>query len=252
MYSFLERVLATGTARILCSSQSEYLHGRKLGIAEKRLSVVPNGFTIGPTPTREELRQTYGFTSDDIIAGFVGRMEEQKAPDRFIEAAVRLFSEVPTLKFVLIGDGPKRKPLQQLLQNIPGGERVHWLGNIDARPIFPMFDIFVLTSLYEGFPFALLEALWAGLPIVSTPVGGTQEMVELGFNGLIVPDGAETRLVEAIKSLALNPSLRLQFGGASRQKAEQFTFTRCCDLIEQYYGEIVRPNKTAQHQVAAA
>jgi glycosyltransferase involved in cell wall biosynthesis len=249
-YSILERVLSLATARIFCCSQSEYFHARKLGIPAKRLVIVPNGLSVGPTPTRDELRQRYGFAQDDIIAGFVGRMEEQKAPDRFIEAAAKLFSEVPALKFVLIGDGPKRKPLQELLENIPGGERVHWLGNIDARPVFPMFDIFVMTSLYEGFPFALLEALWAGLPIVSTPVGGTEEMIELGFNGLIVPQGSRDRLVQAIKSLALNPSIRRELGAASLQKAEKFTFSRCCDLIEQFYGDAVARKEPVPYQIA--
>ena len=239
LYGILEFLLARLTHRVLCVSRAERKHAGKLGISGKRLTVIANGADAVDSPSREAVRARLGFAPDQIIVGFVGRMDEQKAPERLVAAARLLLPEQKNLTFLMIGDGPKRVSLEASLRQAGLSERVLWLGAVNARDYMPGFDIFVLPSLYEGLPYVLIEALHASLPIVCTPVGGTQETVAPETNGIIVPHGASAQLAEAIRRLTNDHGLRRAMAAASRDQAENFSIGRMVDAIEDLYFDVL-------------
>jgi glycosyltransferase involved in cell wall biosynthesis len=162
-------------------------------------------------------------------------MEDQKAPERLIEAARALLPELPDLAIMMIGEGPKRPSLERSLQDAHLSRRVMWLGAVDARQYMPAMDIFVVPSLYEGFAYVLLEALYAGLPIVCTPVGGAYESVKPGLNGFIVSHGSAGDMIAAIRTLASDELLRRRMAEASLMRAAHFSIPRMVREMEELY-----------------
>lgn len=240
----IEAMLARLTDHIICVSRAEGEHAQGLGIPGDRIAVIAHGAAAVATPPRETVRKNLGLAADRIAVGFVGRMDDQKAPERLIAAARRLLPEMPSLVFVMVGDGPKRRDLEQALEQAGLGDRVHWLGTVNARQCMPAFDILAVPSLYEGFAYVMIEALYAGLPIVSTPVGGSHETIEPGVNGFIVPHGDIGELAGAIRRLVGEPALRAAMGEASRARTEHFSVLRMVDAIEGLYRRIARSLST--------
>jgi glycosyltransferase involved in cell wall biosynthesis len=234
-YRALELIFSQVTERIICTSRDEFEHARELGVPAKQLALIMNGSAPCVAPTREEVRSSLGLTADRIVVGFAGRMEDQKAPERLIDAARALLPALPNLTVMMIGEGPKRPVLEATLEQAGLSHRVIWLGAVDARKYMPAMDIFVMPSLYEGFAYVLLEALYAGLPIVSTPVGGAYESVKPGVNGFIAPHGSTDDMIAAINTLASDEPLRRRMAEASLMHAAHFSIPRMVHEMEELY-----------------
>jgi len=235
VYQGIEALLSFLTDRIICSSQAEREHGQGLGISAKRLFVVPNGSKSRASQSREEMRARLGLRDDDVAIGYVGRMEDQKAPERLIDAVIPVLSESPRIHALLVGDGPKRPALEKKTRELGLLNQVHWLGAVNGQQVMAAMDVFALPSLYEGFAYVLLEALNAGLPIVSTPVGGTLESVLPDVNGFVVPHNDPAAFENALRRLARDADLRSKMGRASLEHAAHFTIERMAETIENVY-----------------
>lgn len=238
IYTAIEVLLSSLTDRVICVSQSEHEHARELGIAQPRLTVIPNGADALPLPPREIVRAELGAGPDDVIVGFLGRMDDQKAPHALVAAMRHVMPEFPRIKLVMVGDGPKRQMIDAAISGLGVGDRARCFNFSEGNRYMSGFDMLVVPSLYEGFAYVLIEALNAGLPIVSTPVGGTDEAIALNENGFIVPHGSDTRMAEAIRRLASDDRLRRAMGAASKERAAYFTVSRMVDATEQLYFEI--------------
>ena len=218
--SLVESSLARFTDCVIAVSQMEYQHARQIGIPEERLSLTPNGIdTVARRPSpadRRALRASLGIGEREVCLGFIGRIAPQKAIDHLLAAFAVLHREFPAaLRLVIVGEGALRPSLQSSCsaQGLDGA--VAWLGECNGEEIMPAFDIFVLPSDFEGFPYVLLEALAAHLPIVSTEVGGASEAIEEGVNGFVVPRRDLTCMVDALRRLISNERLRLEMGEAA-------------------------------------
>src|SRR5262249_45264711 len=140
----------------------------------------------GPSVSRAELRRSFGLPEDTLLAVMLGRLEVRKGPLDFIEAATRAQAAGTKLHFLIVGDGPLRPEVEQLIRERGVGERVHLAGHrTDATALLPACDIFVQPSHYEGLSIAMLEALAAGLPMVSTRVAGVDEVLVGGEGALV-------------------------------------------------------------------
>ena len=246
-YRAIETTLGRFADRVICGSQLEREHARELGIGDERLAVIPNGIGSIAVPLRETVRRNLGLTDDQIAVGFVGRMDHQKAPERLVAAACELLPAMPNLTFLMIGEGPRRPELEAMLRSAGLTERVRWLGAINARHCMPAFDMLAVSSHYEGFAYVLIEALYAGLPVVSTLVGGTHETIEHGVNGFIAPHGTSGELAEAIRRIADDPALRHAMGAESRKRAEHFSILGMADAMELLYRRLLAaPQSAAQ------
>jgi glycosyltransferase involved in cell wall biosynthesis len=238
LFASVESLLSHLTDVIVCSSKNEWDHAHALGLPAHKLTVVVNGRSPSPAPDRQTIRANLGLAEQQVVIGFVGRLEAQKAPHRLIEACLKLLPRLPHLHLLMIGDGPERQSLQISLDRAGLKHRVTWLGAVDAVQYMAAMDVFAMPSLYEGFAYVLIEALHAGLPVVATPVGGVNESVAPGKNGIIVPHHPRESLVAALRQLGLDAGLRRRMAQASRERAGYFSIDRMVDSLESLYYQL--------------
>ncbi|HEY3374399.1 MAG TPA: glycosyltransferase family 4 protein [Candidatus Aquicultor sp.] len=219
VYNLIERILGSYlTDAIIAVSNHEARHAIELGIPTNLVNTVVNGVGIGKNSLkrREEYRSSLGVAPEDIVIGFSGRLDYQKAPEILIQAYCRLEPGPTNISLVLLGDGPKHGDLEQLVKTSPHAGSIHIAGYHPlASDVLSAFDIFVLPSRYEGLPYVLLEAMAEGLPIVATSVGGNSELVRDKVNGLLVPRDAPDDLSKALDTLIRDSELRQRFSSVS-------------------------------------
>lgn len=237
LYANAERALAKLCSAVICSSDREREHAVALGIEPARLRVIANA--INPLLLAPAARERFDFPSGAIIAGFVGRFAEQKAPDLLIEAMARAVRQCPDLHLIMIGAGPLEGALRERAATLGMGERVRWIGRLPSAGYLRSLDMLVMPSRYEGFSLMPLEAMQAGLPIICTNVGGVAEAVVDGATGLVVPIDDRAALGDAILALAGNPARRQALGQAARERVALFTPDRMVGATEQLYRDLI-------------
>ena len=154
--------------------------------------------------------------------GFVGRLIANKGPQYLIEAAPALLTTCPHAEIVIVGDGPMKPALEARAQTLGIQDKVTFLGaRRDVADVLRGCDVFVRPSLMEGMPLTVLEAMACGVPVIATPVGGTPEVVEHEYTGLLVPPTDVGELGIALIRLASSPELRQRLGEAGRRLVER-------------------------------
>lgn len=231
LYAGIERGLAYLSHAVICVSEAERRHAIEIGLPGARLVCVPNGLDAGAVATYAGPPPPLGH----LVAGFVGRLEPQKGADLLIEAVIALHARGAPVHTLIAGDGPLRATLAARLEAAGCARAVTWLGEADGRAVMTALDLLVMPSRYEGFPYVLLEALHAGLPVVCTPVGGVEETVQDGHNGRVVaPQPAA--IAAAIESL-LDASTRQAMAAAAAQRAARFTVPVMADRLVALYAQ---------------
>jgi glycosyltransferase involved in cell wall biosynthesis len=168
-----------------------------------------------------KVREELGLRSGDTALGTVARFTEQKGHTVLLDAAPVVLKAFPRAHFIFAGDGPLRETLQAQSERLGLMGRVHFLGfRSDVPEMLNAFDVFVLPSLYEGLPNAVLEAMACGLPVVATRVDGTPEAVVHGESGLLVDPADPRRLADALVRVLSNARLRNRLGRAARKRVE--------------------------------
>jgi glycosyltransferase involved in cell wall biosynthesis len=165
------------------------------------------------------------------------RLDEQKGHDVLLHAA----TELPGVAFAFAGDGPLRAELEALASGLGLGDRVRFLGRRDDVPaLLAACDVFALPSLYEGSSLAVLEAMAARRAVVSSAIGGTEELIEDGHSGLLVPPGDSEALRSALGRALGDADLREALAGAARERVERdFTPEAMVGANERIYGELL-------------
>lgn len=186
------------------------------GIPRARVTVVHNGVrpdAMAP-PGVDSLRRKLGVSDRDRVVLAVGRLSHEKGHAHLIRA---LSSCRESTRLVIVGDGPERRALERLARTQRAGRSVIFAGmTSEVAPFYGMADVFVLPSLSEGSPCALLEAMACGLPVVATRVGGVPEIAADGRSALLVPPSDPTALGLAIDRLLGDPNLGARLGSAAR------------------------------------
>jgi glycosyltransferase involved in cell wall biosynthesis len=194
-----------------------------LGVDPADCTVIPNGVDLkafDAPPTRGSVMRSLHLPDDAVLVAAVGRLAPEKGFDRLIGAAHKLLNECPKCRFVLAGEGPEHASLEELAK--PLGDRFHLLGRYEAvYGLISAADIVVIPSVEEGQGIVALEAMAAGKPVAAARVGGLIETVVHGETGILVQDGAEDGLAEAIKSLAGDAALRQRMGAAGHKRAKE-------------------------------
>jgi glycosyltransferase involved in cell wall biosynthesis len=187
------------------------------------------------------LRDELGLPKQGQIAGLVGRLEQQKGVEFFLEAARKIANRDPTTRFVVVGDGPLMGSLTTRSRRLGMEHRVHFLGwRKDIARVMGMLDLLVVPSLWEAFGIVILEAMAAGKPVVASRVEGIPEFVENGVHGRLVEPANVEELAEAISELLMDPERRARMGEAGRVmvRAEgKFGASRMIREHEQLYLE---------------
>jgi len=174
------------------------------GVARARLHAIANAWapaaaTAGAgDDTRAATRAALGIAANAFHVGWVGRLSPEKDAALFLDALARL-TDLPLVASV-VGDGGERRRLEERARTAGLGERVRWHGLVpSAERLFPLFDVFVLSSRTEGTPMVLFEAMHARTPIVATRVGGVPDVV--GGGALLVPPGDAAALAAAMRAV---------------------------------------------------
>jgi glycosyltransferase involved in cell wall biosynthesis len=225
-YGTIERWLArccpASKGAIICVSDDEYKHATELGLGVAALHTVANGIDPMEPADRSAARKRFGLETDHVCMGFVGRISPQKAVDRLLTEFASVASERPRLKLIIVGDGPARASAETLASDLGIDEQTLFTGKADGRQAMAAFDVFVLPSRYEGFPYVLLEAAASGLPIITTDVGGAATIVESSINGMIVRNSEAGSLGRALRELHDDASLRRSMGLESARRSRRF------------------------------
>jgi glycosyltransferase involved in cell wall biosynthesis len=217
------------------------------GIPPDLISVIHNAIdtdTWSPRHATAALREELGLEQACPVIGYVGRIMPEKDLETWLRAAALVAQRYPEAQFVLVGEGRDGITLGQLrclADQLGIADRVHFPGyRAHLLPVYGSFDLFVLSSRREGLPNSILEAMAVGLPVVTTDVAGTSELVLDGHTGYMVPQGDVDRLAHAMVTLVANQQLRQRMGQAGRERIEcEFSFTHRLQRIEALYTRIL-------------
>jgi glycosyltransferase involved in cell wall biosynthesis len=189
---------------------------REFRIPPDRLSTIVNGVDLDHF--RPALRDR---DAGPPVIGCTARLHRKNDHATLLRAFARLSARWPEARLLLVGRGPEQSRLQALADALGVSPRVHLLGEQpDVAPYLAQMDLYVQTSVAEGMPNSVLEAMATGLPVVATAVGGTPEVVADGETGFLVAPGDPSALADAIARLLADPRLAEAFGRAGRARVE--------------------------------
>lgn len=191
-----------------------------------KVHVVPNGVDTERYPAvvdRAGIRSGLGLDDDHHVMTMVGTFKRQKGHSVLVDAMRELAPRFPGLHVLLVGDGELRAEIERLVCSAGLSERVHFLGSRrDVPAILAASDSFVLPSLWEGLPIALVEAMASGLPIVATEVSGTSQVMVDGATGWLVPPGDAAALADAVGDLLAHPQRARRMAATARHRVNRW------------------------------
>ncbi len=245
VFMLLERLTARITDKLIVVSPLNTEKGLRDGIARPETYVtIRSGIDLerfrNPVRRCEVVRAELGIPVDALVVGTVTRLSAQKAPLDFVTAAALVMQDFPGVHFVIVGDGPLRQDVEDAVADAGLTGRMHLTGlRRDVPDLMHSFDIFALTSLWEGLPRVLPQAMAAGLPIVATAADGNAEAVRPGVNGLLTPPGEPKALAAALEQILADPDMAERMGEAGAAMAEPFGAQRMVDQIEALYEQLL-------------
>jgi glycosyltransferase involved in cell wall biosynthesis len=248
IFTSAERQLAKLTDAIVAISpqiRTELLDDFHIGRANQ-YHVIPLGFDLTALAAvdeeaRRQARATLAIPSDAHVVSTVGRLTAIKQHNLFLEAAALVAHGDPHALFLVVGDGDLRGELEQTAGRLGLTPRVRFLGwRRDLATIYAATDVFLLTSRNEGTPVALIESLAAGVPGVSTDVGGVRDVIDNGAVGRLAPGGDARALADHTLALLADPEERRRVGANGRRSVTaRYTLERLVDDVEKLYRELL-------------
>lgn len=190
--------------------------------------------------TRKAIRSHMGIPEDAIVIGTMAVFRFQKRLELWMEVFVSLKKRFPNLKGIIVGDGPLKEQILVRRKELDLEDAV-FLPGLQTNPIdwLSTMDVYMMSSVFEGLPIALLEAMSCGLPVVCTNAGGTGEVIRDGIDGALTPVDEPMLLVDKIAALINDSSLRQRMGVASRMRVvESFSMERMVGELEELYRKV--------------
>jgi glycosyltransferase involved in cell wall biosynthesis len=226
--------MALSARTVTVSNRLALTIGRDLGIPSSRILTIPNGVRYQP-PERVTLRDELSLGPSDRLVVSVGNLYPVKGHTYLIDAVASISDRHPTLHLAIAGRGDLEAPLRSQASHLGLADRVHLLGlRADVPAILSAADAFVLPSLSEGLPLALIEAMFAGCPIVATDVGEVGEALASGSVGVVVEPADTDALAEGLDGLLSDPVRARALGRrAARQAMARFGLSL---MVRRYVG----------------
>jgi glycosyltransferase involved in cell wall biosynthesis len=209
----------------------------------RRAQAVLQGIDVeqvrGQRAYRGSVRDELGLEPGTLVVGTVANLRPAKAYPHLLAAAAEVIEQLPDVRFVTVGQGPLEAEVHALHARLGLGDRVLLLGHRpDAVRVMAACDVFLLASLHEGLPVALMEALALGLPVVATEVGGIPELVDHGREGLLVSPGRPQELAAALVTLLVDADRRQQMSEAAAQRGAGLSIDAAVRHTEAVYQRI--------------
>ena len=216
------------------------------GIPQEQMTVVYEGVEISRLPSpqiRHAARARWGITDDSPLIGCVGVLLPDKGQDALIRAFTTIRAEFPSLKLLLVGDGPDKFRLQQLAAKHNVTDAVIFPGFVSAmESVYPALDLFAFPSRFEGLGTSLLSAMSYEIPSVAFATCAFPEIIEHGRSGLLAELNNDTSLANSMAAILRNPEIALQIGRAARKRIEQkFSAAKMVDNMITVYESLLAP-----------
>jgi glycosyltransferase involved in cell wall biosynthesis len=242
---FLEMVTALITDAFIAVSQANIKKGIDSGIfAKQKATLIRSGIELeeftGIKGKRHKKKKKLGIEPGLSLVSMIGCLKPQKAPLDYIEVAHRVLQEREA-RFILVGDGELREKVEKKADQLGLGERFKLLGwRRDIPEVLAATDIFCLTSLWEGLPRVLPQAMALGIPIVATNVDGTPEAVIHNVNGFVTKPRDTKAMAERIIYLLDHPHEAKQMGKQGKKMVREFDIRRMLREQEDLYLKLLR------------
>ncbi len=241
---FLERFSSSWKDIIVVNNQKDLEDAKRLHLQPRKdIKLIHNGIdpymsVFEPDQARQELSKRLGqsLSPTTQLIGTIANFYPTKGLETLLEAAKLLITNYKLpVNFIIIGDGQLRPKLEKMIQDLDLSKKVFLAGQIkNAAQYLRAFDVFVLPSLKEGFPWAALEAMAAKVPVVASSVGAIPEIIEQGKNGLTVLPGDPAELAQAIQTMLEDESLRRQCVIEAHQTiVHHFSLQKMLDTYEE-------------------
>lgn len=193
---------------------------------KRPIQVVYNGIDLAKIDRRRanvvDIRRALGIPDSHKVVGHVANLLPKKRQEDLLKAAMNILKTFPLVTFIIVGRGPLDQKLRETACNLGISKNVIFTGFVDnLYEVMQTFDIFVMSSIYEGFGISLVEAMALGKPAVVTRVGGMPEVIEDGVSGLWAEPRAPEDLARKILTLLTNDDLRKTMGESAQQQATQ-------------------------------
>jgi glycosyltransferase involved in cell wall biosynthesis len=246
MFPFITRMIARWIGQfIVVSDEIGQFLVQSLRISQDKVRLIHNGISFSGLEQlgsgSGDIRQKIGVATSCHLLGTVGRITFQKGHEFLIEALRSLASEFPALHCIIVGDGDQREEIERLIREFRIQDRVHLVGfQQDVLSWYRAMDIVAFPSRFEGLPITVIEAAYAGRPVIATDVGGVKEIVQDGVTGLLVPPEDSIALVNGIRRLLNDPSFAEMLGRQARAIAiDRFDVQKCSEKTISVYEELL-------------
>jgi glycosyltransferase involved in cell wall biosynthesis len=244
LYYRIDKFCLPRYEKVICVSDDLYTAARKAGTPENRCVLLENAidtteYTRGMAVDQAKVK--LGFPQDAFLIGGVGRLAEEKAFDVLIRSVKDLHDRGHAVRLAIIGEGSDRPRLEALVRELQLGDVVKLPGwQSDVRTYFEAMDVFALSSLREGLPNVLLEAMALEVPCVATRINGIPRLIQDGRNGFLVAPGEQAALTTALNALLTNADLRQLFRAAARRTIEtRYSFPARMDKLAAIYDTLL-------------
>lgn len=249
LYALIDKLVLLRFDRVVAVSEKVRRECHVGPLRKRDIPVIANGVAMPSAVAEadaEDIRQELNISSGHLLIGCVARLTREKGHIFLLEAFADVVrrSAIPVF-LLLMGDGVEKEPLQQFCHRLGLQDRVRFLGHRGDVPAFlRQLDLFVLPSLSEGLPMALLEAMAAAVPVLSTTVGGIPDILDHGQAGVLVSPGDVPALAAAMLELIQDRDLRDTLALRGRLRVEAaFSRTSMCQRYEAQYAALLRQRK---------
>ena len=246
IYILLERWIARFSDALVVVTERDIEKGLQAGIGRREQyrrirSAIPLDEFDPRLVDRQAVRQELNLPADEVVIGNVGRFSIQKNPLDWVRVAGLVGQACPQVRFLLVGDGPMRTQVEQALQKAGIAERTALTGlRRDVPRMLAAMDIFLLTSLWEGLPRVIPQAMAMGLPVVANRADGLTEAIQDGSNGYLCSPGEIEQMAERCIELARHPLKRQEMGCRGQAYAlQEFDLRKMITSLEALYDELL-------------
>jgi len=248
LYYLIDRLSLRQYEKVICVSDDLVTACRKAGVPSSRCELLENGIDLGDyrrTQSPADARKASGL-SDRFTIGACGRLSPEKGFDILIRAVDQLIRTGRDVQLLIAGEGDEKNALARLVTELGQHDRIRLLGyQADLPTLYEAMDVFALSSLREGLPNVLLEAMAMRVPVVATAVNGVPKLIAHGDDGELVEAGSVSALAAGLEKLVADDACRDRYAAAGRHTVEtRYSFAvRMGKLARMYDGMCIREGR---------